>query len=85
MTVLHVTLGTTVQVILTLNQLDHAHQAITAQGGHLYQPKMSHPKVTSQRRLLFFHVSVQLELTRRQIEQRNVLIAQRRTFVMKWG
>lgn len=84
MTVSHVTPDTTVLETPTLNPQVHVHPDITAQEGHLYQPSMSRPKVTSQKRLLFFHKSVQWELIRRLIEQRVVQIVQRKTFVIEW-
>lgn len=56
---------TTVQVILTPNQLARAPLDIIALVGHLHQPSLSHPKVTFLVRQLLRPSSALWELTKR--------------------
>ena len=60
-------LGTTVQVILTLNPPVHVHLDTTVQAAHPHQPSLSPPKVTSLERLPLHLSSALLEHTRRYI------------------
>ena len=55
------------QATQTLNQLAHAHQGTIVQAGHLHQPSVSHPKVTSHRKLPLPLSSALLELIRRYV------------------
>lgn len=85
MTALPVILDTTVQVILTPNQLARAPLDIIALVGHLHQPSLSHPKVTFLVRQLLRPSNALWELTKRVIVLSGALIALRRISVMKWG
>lgn len=85
MTVSHVTLGFTVQVILIQNPLVHVHLDTSAQVEHPLQSSLSPVKVISRLQPLLPKSSVLLELIRRLIVLSGALTVQKRTFVMKWA